>query len=95
MPPIFARLRRALLPLACLAVLYAPLARAITPEEFGALDPEQALRLPVMEALEVFGWRRDEFVFVLENALIDLRYLYRQPSGKPSEALTGAIRTFF
>jgi hypothetical protein len=48
----------------------------------------------VAEALEVFGWRREEFLFVLENSLIDLRYLYRPPSGKPSKPLTDAIRTF-
>jgi len=69
-------------------------ARSLTPEEFAALEPEQALRLPVVEALEVFGWREREFVFVLENALIDLRYLYRQPSGRPSEQLTASIKAF-
>jgi hypothetical protein len=88
------RLRRLLLPLVLLAALCAPAAQAISPEEFAALAPEEALRLPVVEALEVFGWRREEFLFVLENALIDLRYLYRQPSGKPSDALTAAVRTF-
>jgi hypothetical protein len=85
---------RALIAATLLAVSYLPAARAITPEEFAALDPETALRLPVLEALNVFGWRREEFVFVLENALIDLRYLYRRPSGKPSQQLSEAIRTF-
>jgi hypothetical protein len=87
------RLCRCLAVLACAALLQAP-AHAISPEEFAALDPEDALALPVAEALEVFGWRRDEFLFVLENALIDLRYLYQAPTGKPSKGLTSAIRTF-
>ena len=94
MPTVFARLRRGLLPLLCCAMLQSPAAHAVTPQEFAALDPEDALRLPVLETLQVFGWRRDEFIFVLENALIDLRYLYRQPTGQPSRALTAAIRTF-
>jgi hypothetical protein len=88
------RLRRCLLPLVFLGAVQAPAAHAISPEEFAALAPEEALRLPVLEALEVFGWRREEFLFVLENALIDLRYLYRQPSGRRSDALTAAVRTF-
>ena len=67
---------------------------AVTAAEFAALEPEQALQLPVVEALEAFGWREREFAFVLENALIDLRYLYRQPSGRASDALTASVKTF-
>lgn len=67
-------------------------ARAVTPEEFASLEPEEALALPAVEAIEVFGWTRQEFVFVVENALIDLRYLYRAPTGKPSTQLTAAIK---
>jgi hypothetical protein len=67
-------------------------ARGLTPEEFAALEPEDALALPAVEAIEVFGWSRQEFLFVVENALIDLRYLYRAPSGKPSAQLTAAIK---
>jgi hypothetical protein len=89
----FALLYRYLLPLTLFCALAVP-ARAMSPEEFGALEPEEALRLPVLEALEVFGWQREEFLFVLENALIDLRYLYRTPSGKASKALSAAVRTF-
>jgi hypothetical protein len=66
----------------------------VTAEEFAALEPEQALQLPVAEALEVFGWRQREFLFVLENALIDLRYLYRHPSGRASDPLTAAVKAF-
>jgi hypothetical protein len=90
----FARLRRCLLPLMLFGALAVPCAHAMSPEEFAALEPEEALRLPVLEALEVFGWQREEFLFVLENALIDLRYLYRTPSGKTSKASAAAVRTF-
>jgi hypothetical protein len=94
MPRAVYRLRLHLLPLVLAALLHVPAVHAVSPEEFGALEPEAALRLPVIEALEVFGWRREEFLFVLENALIDLRYLYAAPTGKPSKALTAAIRTY-
>jgi hypothetical protein len=67
-------------------------ARGVTPEEFAALEPEEALSLPAVEAIEVFGWSRSEFLFVVENALIDLRYLYRAPTGKPSPQLTAAVK---
>jgi len=86
--------KRILLSVVMWAIAQAGPVWSLTPEEFGALEPEQALELPVVEALEVFGWREREFVFVLENALIDLRYLYRQPSGRPSEQLTAAIKAF-
>jgi hypothetical protein len=94
MTDLITRLRRCLLPLVFLGAVQAPSVHAISPEEFAAMAPEDALRLPVVEALEVFGWRHQEFLFVLENALIDLRYLYRQPSGKRSDALSAAVRTF-
>ena len=67
---------------------------ALSPEEFAAMEPEAALQLPVVETLSVFGWRKQEFVFVLENALIDLRYLYRAPSGHTSKELTAAVKAF-
>jgi peptidoglycan hydrolase-like protein with peptidoglycan-binding domain len=67
---------------------------AVTPEQFAALEPEEALRLPALEAVSVFGWNQEEFLFVLENALIDLRYLYLKPAGRPSSALTSAIKAF-
>lgn len=69
-------------------------ALAMTPEQFAAMDPEQALQVPADEAIGVFGWKRQDFLFVLENALIDLRYLYRAPTGKPSKALTDAVKAF-
>ena len=94
MPRLMPRLRRCLIPVVLAVLSQTHTAHAISPEEFAALDPEEALRLPAVEALEVFGWQREEFLFVLENALIDLRYLYRPPTGKPSKALTEAIRTF-
>lgn len=85
---------RAWFALLALALACASPAQPLTPEEFGALEPEEALQVPVLDALEVFGWRRQEFLFVLENALIDLRYLYRAPDGNPSKALAAAVRTF-
>jgi len=69
-------------------------AQALSAEEFAAMDPERALELPAEEAIGVFGWRRQEYLFVLENALIDLRYLYRAPSGRPSNQLRAAIQAF-
>lgn len=69
-------------------------ALAMTPEEFAAMDPERALQVPADEAIGVFGWKRQDFLFVLENALIDLRYLYREPTGKPSKQLTAAVKAF-
>jgi len=74
--------------------LHAGAAMAVSAEEFGAMEPEQALKLPATEALSVFGWQAAEFRFVLENSLIDLRYLYQPPSGKPSPALTAAVKAF-
>lgn len=84
--------RRVALALLCASVASAAL--AITPEEFAAMDPEQALQVPADEAIGVFGWKRQEFLFVLENALIDLRYLYRAPTGKSSKELTAAVKAF-
>jgi len=79
----------------CLGMLLrAGPATAVSVEEFGAMEPEQALRLPATEALPVFGWSAREFRFVLENSLIDLRYLYQPPSGRPSAALTAAVKAF-
>lgn len=69
-------------------------ALAVTPEEFAAMEPEKALQMPAEQAIGVFGWRRQDYLFVLENALIDLRYLYRRPSGKPSAQLTAAVKAF-
>jgi hypothetical protein len=82
------------LPVAALAAILAGPVHGVTPEQFAALEPEEALRLPAVEAIDVFGWNRQEFVFVLENALIDLRYLYRAPSGRSSDALTAAVKAF-
>jgi hypothetical protein len=79
----------------CFALaLAASTARALTAEQFAALEPDKALALPALDAADVFGWTREEYLFVLENALIDLRYLYRTPSGKPSAQLTAAIKAF-
>ena len=86
--------KRILTTLAVWATLQAGAAWPLTPEQFAALEPEEALQLPATEALPVFGWQEREFVFVLENALIDLRYLYRQPGGRPSDQLTAAIKAF-
>jgi len=83
--------------LACLCTtvcLHTGAALAVSAEEFGAMDPEQALKLPAIEALSVFGWKAGEFRFVLENSLIDLRYLYQPPSGQSSSALTAAVKAF-
>jgi len=78
-----------------LAVCLQPVpAAAVSVEEFAALEPEQALRLPATEALAVFGWSAREYRFVLENALIDLRYLYQPPAGRPSAGLTAAVKAF-
>jgi hypothetical protein len=88
------RTKRILMTLAAWAALQAGPAWPLTPEQFAALEPEQALQLPVTEALEVFGWREREFLFVLQNALIDLRYFYRQPDGRSSDQLTAAIKAF-
>lgn len=74
--------------------LHAGRAAAVSVEEFGAMEPDQALRLPATEALPVFGWSAREFRFVLENSLIDLRYLYQAPSGRPSAALNAAVKAF-
>lgn len=82
------------LPVVALAAGLAGPVHGVTPEQFAALEPEEALRLPALEAIDVFGWSRQEFVFVLENALIDLRYLYRAPSGRSSAALTAAVKAF-
>ncbi len=76
------------------ACLHGGQAAAVTAEEFGAMEPEQALNLPATEALSVFGWTGREFRFVVENALIDLRYLYQPPSGRPSPALNASIKAF-
>ena len=76
-----------------LLVLAGP-AHSLTPEEFAALEPEEALQLPAVEAISVFGWTKPEFLFVLENALIDLRYLYRTPTGRSSEALVAAVKAY-
>jgi hypothetical protein len=94
MRSVMSRARAAVLVFAVLGAGRAGPAWSVTAEEFAALEPEQALQLPVVEALEVFGWREREFVFVLENALIDLRYLYRRPSGRASEQLTDAVKAF-
>lgn len=85
-------LRRVAVVLFCASVGSAAL--AMSPEEFAAMEPERALQVPADEAIGVFGWKRQDFLFVLENALIDLRYLYREPSGKPSKALTAAVKAF-
>lgn len=58
------------------------------------MEPEQALRVPAIEAISVFGWTQQEYLFVLENALIDLRYLYRAPTGRSSEALVAAVKAY-
>jgi hypothetical protein len=89
------RLLQASFAAVCLALtLGATPARAITVEEFTALEPDKALALPALEAVDLFGWTREEYQFVLENALIDLRYLYRAPSGKSSAQLIAAIKAF-
>lgn len=67
---------------------------AITPEEYSDLAPEVALQVPMVEALTVFGWSRKEYFFIIENALIDLRYYYKEPTGTSSTALMNAIRNF-
>jgi hypothetical protein len=69
-------------------------AQSMTPEQFAGLEPEQQLQTPALETVDVFGWSKQEFLFVLENALIDLRYLFRAPSGTSSNALTSAIKAF-
>lgn len=86
--------RRWLMLVGLAGCLHGAPAAAVTVEEFGAMDPAQALELPATEALPVFGWSAREFRFVLENALIDLRYLYQPPSGQPSPALTAAVKAF-
>jgi peptidoglycan hydrolase-like protein with peptidoglycan-binding domain len=89
------RLLQASIGAVCLALMaLAPPARAITAEQFAALEPDKALALPAIDAVDLFGWTREEYLFVLENALIDLRYLYRTPSGKRSAQLTAAIKAF-
>lgn len=85
-------LRRLAVALFCTGVGTA--AMAMTAEEFAAMEPERALQVPADEAIGVFGWKRQDFLFVLENALIDLRYLYREPTGKPSKQLTAAVKAF-
>lgn len=77
----------------CCAML-ASSAWAITPEAYAELAPEVALQLPMVEALPVFGWSRKEYYFIIENALIDLRYYYGEPAGASSAKLISAIRNF-
>jgi len=89
-----ATIRALLAGLGTTVCLHSGAAMAVSAEEFGAMEPEQALKLPATEALSVFGWQATEFRFVLENSLIDLRYLYQPPSGKPSPALTAAVKAF-
>lgn len=84
---------RGLLALCAGLVASAP-ALSITPEEYSDLAPEVALQVPMVEALPVFGWTRKEYFFIVENALIDLRYYYKEPSGASSPALMSAIRNF-
>jgi len=89
------RLLQAWIGAVCFALaVVAPAALAITAEEFAALEPDKAMALRALDAIGLFGWTREEYLFVLENALIDLRYLYRAPSGKPSAQLTAAIKAF-
>lgn len=79
---------------ACVAVALTCESWAITPEEYSDLAPEVALEVPMVEALSVFGWSRKEYFFIVENALIDLRYYYKEPTGASSPALMNAIRNF-
>ncbi|MFN0313599.1 MAG: hypothetical protein ACKVQA_00980 [Burkholderiales bacterium] len=76
------------------ACLSAQASWSISPEVYSQLAPEVALELPILEALPVFGWTKREFYFIVENALVDLRYLYREPTGTSSALLSSAIKTF-
>lgn len=75
-------------------VMVSSSAWGVTPEEYADLAPEVALQLPMVEALPVFGWSRKEYYFIIENALIDLRYYYGEPVGASSPKLMSAIRSF-
>lgn len=76
------------------ALILSAQAWSMSPEAYADLDPEVALQVPMVEALPVFGWSKKAYYFIVENALIDLRYLYKEPTGTSSPALLNAIRNF-
>ncbi len=67
---------------------------ALTAEELNKLPQEEARKIPILKALPVLGMSQKTFIFLIEDCFIDLRYLFKKPSGKPSAELTSAIKQF-
>ena len=69
---------------------------ALTKEELNKMPKDKVNQLPVIEVMSIEGMSlKKQFLFlILENAFIDLRYLFKKPSGSPSKELTKAIMDF-
>jgi hypothetical protein len=66
----------------------------LTKEQINKLSKEKARILPAKELFSAVGISDKEFIFLVENMLLDLRYLFKRPTGKPSTELTAAIKQF-
>lgn len=67
---------------------------ALTEAEFKNLSPEKLKVLPMIEAMSAMGVSEEMYYFILETSLLDLRYYYKEPSGKFSQELKKAIESF-
>jgi len=67
---------------------------ALTEEELNKLPPEEARKIPILKALPALGMSQKTFLFMIEDCLIDLRYLFKKPSGQLSDELISAIKQF-
>lgn len=67
---------------------------ALTESEFNNLPPEKLKILPMQEAMSAMGTSDEMYYFILESSLLDLRYFYKEPSGKLTPDLIKAIKEF-
>lgn len=68
---------------------------ALTEEELDKLPPEKARMIPMLKVLPaLLNTSQKTFLFSIENCLIDLRYLFKKPTGQLSDELTSAIKQF-
>lgn len=86
--------KKALTLLLIVTINQVPASAGITNDELNNMPKEKARQIPVTETLSAMEIKEPDFFFVLENCLIDLRYFYREPTGRPSPQLTDAIKAF-
>ena len=51
-------------------------------------------KIPILKALPALGMSKKTFIFLIGECLIDLRYLFKKPTGQQSDDLISAIKRF-